>query len=82
MMRSSSGGIAGLAVETGSGSRFRIASKMTAEVLPRKGSAAGRHFVQHHAEREEVGARVDLLAARLLRRHIGDGADSGSRAGV
>ena len=41
--------------------------------------AAGDHLVQDHAEREDVGARVDVLAARLLGRHVGHGADGRAR---
>ena len=32
---------------------------MTADVLPSKRQPAGRHLVEHHAEREQVGARVE-----------------------
>ena len=46
-----------------------------------EGGLAGRHLVQHHAEGEEVGAGVHLLAAGLLRRHVGDGAERRARAG-
>ena len=52
-----------------------MASKTTAEVSPSNGSVAGGHLVEHRAEREEVGARVGQLAARLLGRHVGDRAD-------
>ena len=38
------------------------------------------HFVEHRAEAEEIGARIEVLAARLFRRHVGNGADS--RAGT
>ena len=36
--------------------------------------AAGGHFIKDHAEREKVAAHVDVFAARLLGRHVGDGA--------
>ena len=36
---------------------------------------AGDQLVEHAAERVEVGARRRLAAERLLRRHVGDGAD-------
>jgi len=35
---------------------------------------AAQHFVEHGAECEEVGARVNSLAAHLFRRHVADGA--------
>ena len=39
-----------------------------------KGSEPRRHLVEHDAEREQIRARVELLAPRLLRRHVQDGA--------
>ena len=35
-----------------------------------------RHFVEHRAEGEQVGACVQFFAASLLRRHVGDRADA------
>ena len=64
-----------LSVLGGAGSRLRMPSKTTAVVWPGKLLAAGGHLVEHDAEREQVGARIDILAARLLGRHVGDGAD-------
>ena len=40
---------------------------------------AGRHLVEHDAEREEVGAVIDGAAERLLRRHVRDRADHHAR---
>ena len=42
---------------------------------------AGERLPEHHARGEDVGARVDLLPARLLRRHVRDLAfeDAGAR---
>jgi hypothetical protein len=34
----------------------------------------GEHFVEHDAERPDIGALVQIAAASLLRRHVGDGA--------
>jgi hypothetical protein len=45
-----------------------------------EGTLARHHLVEHRAEREEIGARVDRLAERLLRRHVGDGAERHARA--
>jgi hypothetical protein len=36
--------------------------------------AARDHFIEHRAETEDVGARVQLLAFSLLRRHVSRGA--------
>ena len=36
---------------------------------------SGQQLVEHHAEREDVAARVERLARGLLRRHVGDRAD-------
>ncbi len=38
----------------------------------------GRHLVQHDAEREDVGARVQFVAPRLLRRHVRHGPQRGA----
>ncbi len=35
----------------------------------------GQHLVEDDAERPDVGARVEILAPGLLRRHVGDGPD-------
>ncbi len=39
------------------------------------------HFVQHHAQCEEVGTRVDALPLHLFRRHVAGGTeeDAGHR---
>ena len=39
------------------------------------------HLIENRAEREEIGARVQLLAAHLLRRHVSHRAQRGSRTG-
>ena len=62
----------------GSGS-FLIAWKVASGYAPRNGTAPGQHLEHHDAERPDVAARVGLFAARLLRRHVGDGADRRSR---
>src|SRR6202034_1647247 len=46
-----------------------------------EGQLAGGHFVEHDGEGEEVGAGVEILAADLFGRHIGDGADGGAGSG-
>ena len=39
--------------------------------LAAKRPRAGQHFVKQHAERKDVGAFVDAIAARLLGRSVG-----------
>ena len=46
-----------------------------------EGLAAGGEFVEHQAEAEKVAARVELFAAYLLGRHVGDRAWRGAGAG-
>ena len=43
--------------------------------------AAGGHFVEHGAEAEKIGAQIEILAARLLGRHICNGADGDAGTG-
>lgn len=38
----------------------------------------GRHFIEHGAERKQVGAGIQFLATHLLGRHVGEGADDRS----
>ena len=49
----------------------------------RRGPRPLDHFVEHQADAPDVGAVIDRLAARLLRRHVGDGShhDALPRAG-
>ena len=42
---------------------------------------AGDHFVEHDAEGEEVGARIEVFAENLLGRHVGDRAHGSAGAG-
>src|SRR5690349_9314903 len=37
-----------------------------------KSASAGEHFIEHRAEAEDIGARVGLPPARLLRAHISE----------
>ncbi len=46
-----------------------------------EGQCAGCHLVQHSAERKQIAARIQFFRARLLRRHVGDGAERRTRAG-
>ena len=46
----------------------------------RERPAAGRHFVQHAPEAEDVRPRVDRLAAHLLGRHVTDRPEDHARA--
>ena len=58
-----------------------MASKITGGGVAAKGQRAGGHLVEHDAEGEQVGAGVEFLAARLLGRHVGDGAQWRAGAG-
>jgi hypothetical protein len=42
---------------------------------------AGDHLIEHQAEAENVAARIEGLAFRLFRRHIGQGARDAHRLG-
>jgi len=59
--------------------RGRLAGQRRAERLdvagPGEGQPAGDHLVQQHAEREQIAAVIQRLAARLLGRHVGHGPD-------
>ena len=46
-----------------------------------EGLLSCHHLVQHEAQREDVGTGVDLFAARLFRRHVGDSAQRGAGHG-
>ena len=39
-------------------------------IRSREGLLASGHFIQHHAERKNIAADIQILGARLLRRHI------------
>ena len=65
--------IGGVAIETGQG---RVGVGLTQE-----GHSAGKTFVQHEAERVQVGAAVQLAAAHLLGREVLGGAHHHVRAG-
>src|SRR5258708_4548502 len=43
--------------------------------------AAGGHFIEDDAKAEKIAARIEIAAAGLFGRHIGDGAESGAGAG-
>ncbi len=72
MIRSSWRGSSGRSSVTGT----RIVAQDRGEKLGRgvaqERTAARRHLVQDHAEREQIGAMVDRLPLDLLRRHVGD----------
>ena len=40
-----------------------------------------KHFIQHHAERPDIGAPIHIAASELFRRHVAGGSDRGSRLG-
>ncbi len=80
-MREKSRGRLRLASVTGFGESFMIDERIDICVSPVNGAHAGRHLVEDDAEREDVRALIDRLPFRLLRRHVGDGADDPPVAG-
>src|SRR5260370_35599684 len=50
--------------------------------LAAEGAPPGKHLVEDGAEAENVRARVQLPAFRLLRRHVAEGADDGALYGL
>ena len=56
--------------------RLRLGARRPAE-----GAAARGHLVEYEPQREEVGPPVEHLAAHLLGRHVGDGADGDALVG-
>ena len=59
----------------GRGSSFMIDEISEAWLAARERPRAGRHLVQHAAQRPEVAARVRVLPFQLLRRHVLERAD-------
>ena len=49
--------------------------------VARERPGARGHLVQHYAEREQIGARVQFLSQRLLRRHVRHGSHRRARIG-
>ena len=56
--------------------RSRIAAIVSEMVSPGNAGSTSQHFVQHAAERPDVGPLVDRLAPRLLRAHVGGRAEN------
>ena len=71
----------GIQADRGDGRFFEDGGKDDSGGIAAKWKRAGDHLIEHRAETEKVGARIELLAASLLGRHIGDGADSEARTG-
>ena len=61
---------------------MRIESMMAAPVAPVKVRATGDYLVEHYAEAENVGARVNAQPASLFGRHILRSAHYGSGHGL
>ena len=79
MTRLSSSGIFLPESASSGGSSCRMAVMVSTADVARKGASARHHLVQHAAQRKNVAAAIDLLAADLLGRHVADGAQN--RAG-
>ena len=50
-------------------------------VFATEGEPAGKHLVEDHAEREDIGAAVGLQPLGLLRRHVRSGPESCTLSG-
>src|SRR5262249_7535919 len=72
-------GTSGHTWRTGRGARAQARGGAVRAGAPAKGGLAGAQGVQDATEAEQVGAVVDALAARLLRRHVGGGARDDAR---
>ena len=70
---SSSGGSDRLTADGAGAGACTICSASAVDVGAAERQPAGQHLEQHDAEREDVGAVIDPLAERLLRRQVGDG---------
>ena len=60
----------------------RIDDSSDSSLAPSNGRLPGEHLVEHGAEREDVGARVDGLALGLLRGHVGGCPEQDAEAGA
>ncbi len=63
-----------------SGSRSRTFTSVSVTVGPTNAARPCEHFVQHAAERPDIGALVDCLSARLFGTHVGGGSQDDARA--
>ena len=63
------------AVRSNLARRSMTAAMRIRDGRPGKCGVTREHFVEHAAERPDVGAFVDRLAARLFRRHVGGSAE-------
>ncbi len=63
------------------GSAIQDAIGDYAGCIAAEGHGARGHFVEDYAEAEEIGAGVELFAAHLLRRHVGNRTDCRAGAG-
>ena len=75
MIRSSSGGISAFNSIGACGSPIENGVEDHGRGVARERPLPGCHLVEHDAKREQVGASVQVLAARLLGGHVGDGSE-------
>ena len=80
--RRGSSAASGAACRSGSGSASMIAESVCAAGRSLERAPARRHLVEDRAERELVRSEVHRLAARLLGRHVADGAQDRSSFGA
>jgi hypothetical protein len=72
-----------LRIQTSRGSWGAIEDgiKSQAGSLTEKGQSSGRHLVENDTKRKKVGAGIEIFAANLLGRHVGNGAKGSAGAG-
>src|SRR6266436_4111737 len=56
-------------------------SKIVAVTVATEGQLAGGHLIEDNSKREQIAPRIEFLRARLLWRHISDGAQRGTGTG-
>ena len=80
-MRSSSGGTSGFRRTGETGALCRDGVKHHRRSVPGKSRTRRGHLVEHRAEGEEIGTRIEFFAGGLLGRHVGNRAHGRARTG-
>jgi hypothetical protein len=78
---SNRGGKLGLRRSGEAGALFEDGFEDDAGRFSGKRQSAGSHFINDHAEREQIGTGIEFTGADLFRRHVGDGTQHGAGTG-